>query len=203
MGSDPLASISRPDRVSAPTARTGNLIRRISSWPVPAHTRYGLRHRMRYIATGCATGCATGLRRKNSLHGPMHLWCGPPAERARAAAGGEPRTREERLGPLELNTLKMGFRKAVGRLPGYRRTPPPNEKRPSLALSTTSPHRLCCSASAEAAHFFEAPRSFEFLFAPLALTLGSRPRQSRLGQTGGQSSATTPRVYNQTRTTTS
>jgi hypothetical protein len=57
----------------------------------------------------------------------MHLWCGPPAERARAAARGEPRTREERLGPLELNTLKMGFRKAVGRLPGYRRTPAKRE----------------------------------------------------------------------------
>jgi hypothetical protein len=54
----------------------------------------------------------------------MPFWLVPPEERARAAAGGEPRTREERLGPLQLNTLKMGFRKAVGRLPGYRRTPP-------------------------------------------------------------------------------
>jgi hypothetical protein len=136
----------------------------------------------------------------------MHLWCGPPAERARAAAGGEPRTREERLGPLELNTLKMGFRKAVGRLPGYRRTPLAKRETPIPSAFydvAPLPHRLCCSASAEAAHFFEAPRSFEFLFAPLALTLGSRPRQSRLGQTGGQSSATTPRVYNQTRATTS
>ena len=46
-----------------------------------------------------------------------------PRSGRRAAAGGEARTREERLGPLELNTLKMGFRKAVGRLGGYRRVP--------------------------------------------------------------------------------
>jgi hypothetical protein len=34
--------------------------------------------------------------------------------------------------------------------------------------------------------FFLNSSSFDFLFARLALTLGSRPQQSRLGQTGRQ-----------------
>jgi hypothetical protein len=35
--------------------------------------------------------------------------------------------------------------------------------------------------------FFRNSSSFDFLFARLALTLGSRPQQSRPGQTGRQS----------------
>jgi len=142
---------------------------------------------------------------------PTATWTNAPLVRSARGAGARRRRRraQNQRGAVRSSGAKYaqnGLQE--GRGPASRLSPHPLAKRetpiPSAFYDVAPlPHRLCCSASAEAAHFFEAPRSFEFLFAPLALTLGSRPRQSRLGQTGGQSSATTPRVYNQTRTTTS
>jgi hypothetical protein len=55
----------------------------------------------------------------------MHLWCGPPAGRAgRDPKAAIPESRASQEGdqaPRQSNALKAGFRKAVERLPAYRR----------------------------------------------------------------------------------
>ena len=56
-------------------------------------------------------------RLEKQLHGPMHLWCGPPAGRAgrgpKAAIPEFGRAKKEIRPSSESNALKAGFRKAV------------------------------------------------------------------------------------------
>jgi hypothetical protein len=145
------------------------------------------------------------LRRlEKQLHGPMHLWCRSAARGGREAAR-QPRSQNsgalgQEIEPFESNAADMGVGWAVDRLLACRRHPPSRaQDGPPLTLSPASfprapPFLFPVSPSGP---FFGNTSSFDFLFAQLALTLGSRPQQSRLGQTGRQSPAERPALERQ------
>jgi hypothetical protein len=91
--------------------------------------------------------------------------------------------------PSESNAADMGVREPVDRLLACRRHPSSSARWAALdALSglASSHTALLVPGQPKRPVFLETPL-FDFLFARLAPTLGSRPQQFRLGQTGRQS----------------
>jgi hypothetical protein len=109
----------------------------------------------------------------------MHLWCGPPAERAgERPDGGGLRNLTSQGGDQnspEPKALKIGFRETQT---GFRPSPLPSPsqtgERPPLAIS--APLSLCALApprrQPQPSIFLKRSPSFPFLFARLALKLG-------------------------------
>jgi hypothetical protein len=128
------------------------------------------------------------------------IWTNAPLVRsARAAGGKRPDGQDPRIlalgqevEPSESNAADKGVREPVHRLLACRRYPSSGaQDGPPLTFSPASFPRappLLFPVSPNGS-FFGNSSSFDFLFARLALTLGSRPQQSRLGQTGRQSPA--------------
>jgi hypothetical protein len=79
----------------------------------------------------------------------------------------------------------MGFREAQTGFPAIAATLPLLAKRGEAALGDRCALSPCGPslrfAVSPAVYFLKRSPSFDFLFARLSLTLGSRPKQSRLG----------------------